>query len=470
MKFTWKVFLSAMLVMAVSFSTGGYFMVTSVFQSALEREIASAQEQNHMLRFSFETAAASIYSGTQELDDSTLREIARSIDAGGYARSNLLRISDGTTEGIIYTGNSLPSDLSLLTSISEGTRGYRMLTDKGRYYIQSACYPYAGGRTIYLESFRDVTSLFNERAQHFTLYSIIELIVLAAGGLLMLLLSHWLTRPLRMLSRTAREIAGGAYDKRAQIHSHDEAGDLAQNFNSMTDALETKIHELEDAARRQEDFVASFAHELKTPLTSIIGYADLLRSRELAANRRFDAATYIYTEGRRLESLSLKMMDMIVLHRQDFPLRQVNAQTICQSVYETIYPVAAQNGISLRLTRADDTKLLAEPDLLKTLLLNLLDNARKASAPNTIIELSGEQIGSCYRFTVRDYGSGIPAAELTRITEPFYMVDKSRARAKGGAGLGLAICANIAAIHGSKLQFESAPGHGTTVTFTLSCE
>ena len=104
-----------------------------------------------------------------------------------------------------------------------------------------------------------------------------------------------------------------------------------------------------------------------------------------------------------------------------------------------------------------------EPDLFKTLVLNLIDNARKAITAEGTIRLTGRRAAGGYGIAVGDTGRGIPPEELGRITEAFYMVDKSRARAKGGAGLGLKICDEIVKLHGGKMRFESTPGEGTVV-------
>ena len=111
---------------------------------------------------------------------------------------------------------------------------------------------------------------------------------------------------------------------------------------------------------------------------------------------------------------------------------------------------------------------MADAQLIQTLLYNLADNARKAmEGPLRQILLQGRYVEEGYRLTVSDTGRGIPADQLGRITEPFYMVDKSRARRQGGAGLGLALCQRIALLHGSRLEFLSKPGEGTAVSCTL---
>lgn len=230
--------------------------------------------------------------------------------------------------------------------------------------------------------------------------------------------------------------------------------------------LEHALHHLEDAANRREEFIASFAHELKTPLTAIIGYADMLRSKDMAPKPRFTAAGYIFSEGKRLEAMSLKLMDIIVAGRKNFEKRRYDAGYFIRSVAAVTVPSLSSDGLTLNM-RWENAEIEVEPDLFKTLLVNIVDNARKASHKGQVVEIFGKREEGGYVFYVRDYGRGMPKEELTHITEPFYMIDKSRSRAQSGAGLGLALCQRIAELHGTKLEYESVPGKGTTVRILL---
>lgn len=231
-------------------------------------------------------------------------------------------------------------------------------------------------------------------------------------------------------------------------------------------ALEHQLQNLEEAAERREHFIAAFAHELKTPLTAIIGYADMLRSKDMAPKPRFTAAGYIFSEGKRLEALSLKLMDIIVAGKQEFEKRRYAAGYFCREVAAVVAPSVSGDGLVLDI-RSEPGEIEVEPDLFKTLLINLLDNARKASRKGQHVELVGKREENGYAFYVKDYGHGMKKEELGRITEPFYMIDKSRSRAQNGAGLGLALCQRIAELHGTTLEYESEPGKGTTVRVFL---
>ncbi len=231
--------------------------------------------------------------------------------------------------------------------------------------------------------------------------------------------------------------------------------------------LERGMDNLKNVASRREEFIASFAHELKTPLTAIIGYADMLRSKDMTPKSRFTAAGYIFSEGKRLEALSLKLMDIIVAGRQEFELKRFEVGYFIRSIAAVTVPSLSEDGITLDM-RWEPGVIEVEPDLFKTLLINLMDNARKASRRNSAIELFGKVEDDGYAIYVRDHGRGMPQEELSHITEPFYMIDKSRSRAQNGAGLGLALCQHIAELHATKLEYESEEGKGTTVRILVN--
>ena len=222
-----------------------------------------------------------------------------------------------------------------------------------------------------------------------------------------------------------------------------------------------KLQALND---RQSRFVADLTHELKTPLTSMIGYADLLRSAPLDESRRRAAADAIYHESTRLESLSQQLLALQGLQTDGVTLGSVPVAAVFADVARSLPDAAldcdAPAGAAVRADRV----------LLADLLRNLVLNALHAEPKDGTVHLTCAEAGGQWRLTVRDNGCGIPAGALPHLTEPFYRVDKARARANGGSGVGLALCAEIAAAFGTKLEFESTPGEGTTVAICLQKE
>jgi signal transduction histidine kinase len=320
---------------------------------------------------------------------------------------------------------------------------------------------------LYLLIATDISGIIVQKEQMMQSFFQIYLATLVISIAIILILSIFITRPLKRMNKTAAEIAQGNYNERLPVSSGDEIGELSDSFNLMTDAVEDKIHELVENAQQKEDFVANFAHELKTPLTSVIGYADMLYQKTLSAEQVKDAAWYILNEGLRLEALSLKLMELIILNRQDFTLEEISADDFLVNIAGGLKPVLEEKKVSLRLN-VHSAYIKIEHDLFKTLILNLIDNAIKAGG--NAIEIQGKQNNGFYTISITDNGRGMPQSELTRITEAFYTVDKSRSSRQHGAGLGLALAARIADIHGTTLEFNSSEGVGTVVKLDLVCE
>ena len=288
------------------------------------------------------------------------------------------------------------------------------------------------------------------------------LLGIAAAGAL----SRVLTKHLDKLTRSARKISAGNLDIRSNIRTPDEFGQLSRTFDNMTDRLQDNILRLESEMQRQEAFMGAFAHELKTPMTAIIGYADLLRQDGLPEDTRLTAADYIYSEGQRLEKLSFKLLDLLLLEKDEVIFREINLSAFLEDVEKAMAPVLEKKNVKL-LCRGVRGKVKLEPDLVKSLLYNLVDNAGKAMDGEGAIVVRGTLIPGGCEILVADNGRGMEETELSRITEAFYRVDKSRSRQQGGAGLGLALCRRIVELHGGHIHFDSKPGNGTRVTVTL---
>ena len=226
-------------------------------------------------------------------------------------------------------------------------------------------------------------------------------------------------------------------------------------------ALAAGWHYGQELNARQSRFVADLTHELKTPLTSMIGYADLLRSGMLDDARRRTAADAIYHESTRLESLSQQLLALQGLQKNGIALQAVDVAAVFHDVARSL------PNAPLTLDAPAGATVQADRVLLADLLRNLAVNALHASTPDNTVRLICTDAGNGWRLAVIDTGCGIPAEAVPHLTEPFYRVDKARARADGGSGIGLALCAEIAAAFGTKLNFASEVGAGTTVSLTL---
>ncbi len=220
------------------------------------------------------------------------------------------------------------------------------------------------------------------------------------------------------------------------------------------------MRELSEESERRRQMLGSLAHELKTPMTSIIGYSDSLLHVNLREEQKERALLHIYEQCRRLERLSGKLMSLVGMYDNDsIRLEQTRMEELFLQVVSLEEFHLRKRGISLvHSCHMEDRKV--DRDLFTSLLVNLIDNGAKASAEGGTVFLLGE--GN--RITVKDQGCGIPGEEIRRVTEAFYMVDKARSRKEGGCGLGLSLCVRIAQLHGARLCIESKVGKGTAVS------
>ena len=462
MKFSFKLLLWTVIVLALALGISGFYFVNYVFETSIGRETGQAMDESRILRFAFETAALNAPARYDVLADRTIEEIGRNLENGG---SRLLRISDEDRQ-VIYKSSGFEGDDLLRNQTEDGVNTWQVVRQGEHYYVQTCRMANAMDRALYLETMRDVTEVFRERSMGFLVYRRVTVLMLIFGTLTMHGIASWLTRPIRLLTRATKRMAEGEYSYRARKVSEDELGQLTLDFNQMANTLEHNIATLEKELKAREDFVAAFAHELKTPLTAIIGYADMLRSHRLDEEKSFLSANYIYTEGKRLEAMSFRLLEIMVTRHGEPKLQMVPADVLFQYLYD-MYMSNKTMGFHLKY---DDGIVRAEPNLIKSVLMNLIDNACKASDPGSVIEINGRMGKGKYRFSVKDYGMGIPKEEQEKITKAFYMVDKSRSRSRNGAGLGLALCVEILALHKSRLEIESEPGKGTCMSFVLAAE
>lgn len=458
MKFRVKLTLTIILLLALAYGVGGSVMISLSFSSAMARE-----RDNAVLTYKMIVDVLQITDAENSGRQTTAYTVTRVLNQMQGSMGAAVRITLGGE--IIDVGSITLFEHAPVCTEEEFCSIADYGTADGKHYLLlNALVEQATSTSVDLAF--DVTDVYTARQAQHRAYHTTFLALIAVGALLSWAAAYLLTRPLGALSRASRELANGNLSYRAKVRSRDEVGALARDFNHIAERLEADVEQLQEAMAVQERFMADFSHEMKTPMTSIIGYADLLRSQVLTPAEQMDAANYIFSEGRRLEGLSLKLLDMLSLGHSELKLVPASPAALISGLVEHLKTVYARQGIQIQYRCAEGMCLL-EPDLVKTLLVNLLDNARKALDSGGNIYVLQEMLPDGCRIRVLDNGRGIPPESLAHLTEAFYRVDKSRSRAQGGAGLGLALCNEIVHQHGGTMQFESRVGNGTVVTVEL---
>ena len=284
------------------------------------------------------------------------------------------------------------------------------------------------------------------------------IVAVAASLLLAIVLSRMLARPLDEIGSAARRVAEGDYAARVPREGPDELVSLADSFNQMAASLERQ-----EAMRR--DFIANAAHELRTPLTNLQGYLEALRDGVITADR----ATYesLWDEAERLVRLSRSLDSLAEGDAAGPPaLVELDLAMAIRSALELAQPGLERAGLTVVADVPEHLPAHANADQLAQVLANLLSNAARYTPSGGTVRVRAERRSADLLVSIENSGEGIPAEDLDRVFERFYRVEKSRDRARGGAGIGLAIVKQLVESAGGRVGAESAAGN-TRFWFSL---
>ncbi|MDR1015789.1 MAG: HAMP domain-containing histidine kinase [Coriobacteriales bacterium] len=469
MKLWQKIFLLALALVIIVVNVTSLALLTSNHRLAIERE-----QQNALARHSYlitEIQNTLIYTQLVERiislsDEATMAVVVEVLERQGSDEALEVALFDGET--VVYpAGRGTPAGSAALLGEADYASSIAEDGEQTRLLLVSTLT--LGERSFRLLSSFDVSSTYDLFRADFSQVRFVGTIsALIVAGLLLLLV-RGLLLPLRNLSGTTHRIASGDLDKRATVQGHDELSEVARDLNTMADSIEHNITELEQLAESRRMFIGNLAHEMRTPLTSILGFADILRvKRDVSDDDRIEYANVIVSETKRLQGLSGKLMELITVGSMQISTEAVEAHALVTELATTLQPILKNQGIDLVYTLpAEDVWMAVDHELLKSLIFNLVDNSIKASGPRSTIRLRIDAQADTVTVTVADEGVGIPKEQIPLLTEPFYMLDKARTRKHGGAGLGLALCSEIARAHGTELRIDSAPGEGTRVSIAL---
>jgi two-component system, OmpR family, sensor histidine kinase BaeS len=300
-------------------------------------------------------------------------------------------------------------------------------------------------------------AMFDQSIRGVLVATVALAIALSIG--LAVLIARMLARPLEEVGAAARRIADGDYAARVPRDGPEEIASLADSFNQMAAALQ-------EQERLRREFIANAAHELRTPLTNLQGYLEALRDGVIVA----DAATYdsLWEEADRLVRLARSLDALAVGESSAEPARRIELDLapILDASVALVRPALEAQGIGLERRWSSPLPARGDPDHLAQVLANLLQNAVRYTPHGGSVTVSGEPRAGSVLVSVVNTGEPIPAEDLPHVFERFYRVEKSRNRASGGAGIGLAIVKQLVEAGGGRVGAESSPA-GTRFWFSV---
>jgi two-component system OmpR family sensor kinase len=290
------------------------------------------------------------------------------------------------------------------------------------------------------------------------------ILALIASALLAWLVARWVAAPWSKAAGAARAVAAGDYEQRIEPVGPVEAESMAVAFNDM-------VQRVQSSRRAQRDFVANVSHELKTPLTSIQGFAQAILDGTAEDRENIEhAAKVIFDESDRLRRLVEDLLDLARLDARqvDFKREAVQLEELIQSILDRLEMRAQESKVELLNQLPALPTIIGDGDRLAQVFTNLIDNAIAHSPEGGEVTVCADLENGCVSIHIDDQGAGIPSEELSRIFERFYQLEKARsAGKKRGAGLGLAISREIVQLHGGRLVAQSSLGRGSRFTVQI---
>ena len=442
-----------LLVLAVSmFSVGVQEYYYSAMRSGLESRARIAAEtfSNYGVKSYSEYYRLASYSAETFEEKDTIE--LQFINTNGRVQVSSYGLTAGT----------LPGTEDIERAIAGNMASFQGRDPQTGENILSVSYPlFFNSRVVGV--LRYVTSL--REAQHRVLME--SLFASAAALVCMALIAasnaifiNNVVQPVAVVSDAARRISGGSYGILIENRYRDELGELVDNINDMS----LKISQAE---KIQQEFISSVSHELRTPLTAISGWAETL-SADPGANidQTKRGLGIILKESRRLTTMVEELLEFTKMQDGRFTLRVEETDLLAEleDAIFTYREIFSREGIELRYECADDLPpIIADGERMKQVFCNVLDNAAKHGGSGKRITVHLTQRDGEYVITIRDFGPGIPEAELPYVKQKFYK-GSSKAR---GSGIGLAVCDEIIHLHGGTFDIGNAEGGGCLVTITL---
>jgi len=447
-------------------------------------------QKQQLIKENLDVIISILKSAPEEGNTVDVRGISNLLEAASVASGSLMIITDGNgyinpilIKGVIdkeiyigflaqirdSSGNyRLPNQsqynfLNTKEELNEIGDFYGLFSFSGFSWLSNVKTVKINDAVIGIYAFTPVPEVDKGRTSVLRLFLLSSIISIGLAMLLTYILSSRMTKPLKLMKNAAKEISGGNFEKRIEINSRDEIGELSKSFNKMVDSLQN----MENMRR---DFIANVSHELRTPMTSINGFVEGIIDGTIPEDKQPYYLNIVKTEIMRLSRLVTDLLDLAKMEAGESAYN-MQPFDICESLRKGIIVLEnqiIQKNIHINANFENARMLvMGDCDAIERVIINILHNAIKVSPYDAEIDVATGIIKGKIYVSITDHGRGISSNDLNCIWDRFYKVDKSRAIDKSGVGLGLAIVKNIIDGHHQEIIVKSEEGKGTEFTFML---
>jgi len=323
MQFWKKMVLFIVATISVVLSFSRLYMVKSNFSHSIENASKQGNNQHALEKYILESNLVETIRRGEEVTEDKIIAYIQSLYAHLDANSELIAFyipdSDKVISNIVWIDQL---DLSKMLTEEEH---YWIRKIQENHYLFFSSYWTINGKIVYIVNAYNIQDIYEERDRQNQQILVADVMMIAVSAVITGIFARYLTKPIKILNQTTKQIADGKFEQRVNVRSKDEIEELAVNFNRMADEIETKM-------KQKDDFITGFTHELKTPMTAIVGYADLLRLRQCDEDVSKKAINTIYQEAKRLENLSFKLMELMSLSEEGICWQDISTVELVKNI------------------------------------------------------------------------------------------------------------------------------------------
>ena len=459
MKLWQKVYLVTIIIFVMLLNVGMYVVFELTYQKDIAVEQKQAETEYNMLTSGLKRSLKSLYQ-QGDVTDGKLRRVV-SYYENYYDDTLYLTFWKGDT--CVYPQGSDElrdwNEIDGKNVITISGNGKKIITVKGKVY--------EGEETFYLRYEKELTELDEVWDTLQVKYLVISFSFSVVLAVFLFIVLRKTMKPIVQLTKVVDDMAEGNWESKAQEDGQDEVATLGRHFNRMAGKIQENIELIQQEADAKQEFVDNFAHELKSPLTSIYGFAEYVQKVNVSEDEKIQCMSYIMDDSKRLLQLSYTMLDMAKIRNEAVHMENISLCDVEEQISKRMEAICKERGVTLQCNRSVDS-MHANEVLLYSLLCNLIQNAIYACEGGDIVSWGVEEDDEQLRIYVEDNGCGMTKEQVSRVKEPFYRVDKARSREAGRTGLGLAICSQIVEYHKAQMDIQSEIDKGTIITILFS--
>lgn len=448
MKLSLKIFLGICIPLIIALVLISNILINNSFSNDIKNEINRGRQEFHLIEENIENAFGQSTSTSEVIIESY----------ADYYKEDGLFFSYYNDGEEIYTSNTLLNlkDSDLL-KVDNGKVMTQSKAFKDEHYLLISSKLSDGNVLVYA---RNINSIYEIRNDLINLSVILILTILVIVAVIAYIISKTLTKPLRKMQSEMEKLSKGNFDISLK-EGKSEFGSLAKSFNKMSEELKNRDEELIDLVNSKQEFIDNLSHEINTPLTTILGYTELLERAECTEEQKTRFLLNIKKETLRIKNIHKNLLLLSYKKNADLEMKSTSSNEIFNNVKDATKIKVAEHRIHFTINNRVK-EFYGDPTLIVMCISNLVSNAVNASQYGTNIIVDSYEDSKNVYVKVIDEGQGISKENIEKIIEPFYRIDKARSRKNGGAGLGLAICTSIMKMHGGNMKIESEIGVGST--------